>query len=112
MGGGNFAQLGRVAHMPAPTLFQNKAANLTRSRRCSVELLSKCSSSRISVHPRYLLTGAEIIAEDHRDSSHSFHEARSAGGISHNLPPSRGGGKSRLAARLVQACCLRATSRA
>ena len=41
--------------MPAPTLFQNEAANLTRSLRCSVELLSKCSSSRISVLPRWLV---------------------------------------------------------
>src|SRR5262249_57078641 len=49
MGGGRFAPLGSVAHMPAPTLFQNEAANLTRSRRCSVELLAKCPSSRISV---------------------------------------------------------------
>src|SRR5262249_38528045 len=52
--------------IPAPTLFQNEAANLTRSLRCSVELLSKCPSSRMSVLPR--LTGAEIIAEDRQDS--------------------------------------------
>jgi hypothetical protein len=49
--------------MPAPTLFQNEAANLTRSLRCNVDLLSKCSSSRMSVLLRWL-TGAEIIAED------------------------------------------------
>src|SRR6266446_5552434 len=39
--------------IPAPTLFQNEAANLTRSLRCSVELLSKCSSSRMSVLLKY-----------------------------------------------------------
>ena len=41
--------------MPAPTLFQNEAANLTRSLRCSVELLSKCPSNRMSVLPRSLV---------------------------------------------------------
>src|SRR2546429_9678611 len=39
--------------IPAPTLFQNEAANLTRSLRCTVELLSKCSSSRMSVLLKY-----------------------------------------------------------
>src|SRR5258708_20514025 len=39
--------------IPAPTLFQNEAANLTRSLRCSVELLSKCSSTRMSVLLKY-----------------------------------------------------------
>src|SRR4029077_1839278 len=39
--------------IPAPTLFQNEAANLTRSLRCSIELLSKCSSSRMSVLLKY-----------------------------------------------------------
>src|SRR5262249_26090134 len=39
--------------IPAPTLFQNEAANLTRSLRCSVERLSKCSSSRMSVLLKY-----------------------------------------------------------
>src|SRR6516164_4084689 len=58
--------------MPAPTLFQNEAAILTRSLRCSVELLSKCSSSRMSILRGSLLTGAEIIAEDRRDSRLSF----------------------------------------
>src|SRR5262249_9004572 len=57
------AYLRKMPLMPAPTLFQNEAANLTRSLHCSVELLSKCSSSRMSILPRWL-TGAEIIAED------------------------------------------------
>src|SRR5262249_1455858 len=46
--------------MPAPTLFQNEAANLTRSFRCSVELLSKCSSSRISVLLQQPLDGVKM----------------------------------------------------
>jgi hypothetical protein len=33
----------------APTIFQNSAANLTRSLRCSVELLTKYASSMISL---------------------------------------------------------------
>src|SRR5215813_4585073 len=39
--------------IPAPTIFQNEAANLTRSLRCSVELLSKYSSSRMAVLLKY-----------------------------------------------------------
>src|SRR5262249_57726167 len=46
--------------IPAPTLFQNEAANLTRSFRCSVELLSKCSSSRISVLLQQPLDGVKM----------------------------------------------------
>src|SRR5262249_16348433 len=46
--------------IPAPTLFQNEAANLTRSLRCTVELLSKCSSSRISVLLQWPLHGVKM----------------------------------------------------
>src|SRR5262249_45060338 len=80
--------------MPAPTLFQNKAANLTR---CSAVASSCFQSVPLAACPSShgsWLTG-EIIAKDHRDSPHSFHEAPGASGISHNQSRSRGGGKSR-----------------
>src|SRR6266436_9748708 len=59
--------------IPAPTLFQNEAANLTRSLRCSVELLSKCASSRMSDLPWWLVDGdnSRRSMENRRDPSHS-----------------------------------------
>src|SRR6516165_9257271 len=61
--------------------------------RCSVELLSKVPLAACPSSHGSWLTG-EIIAKDHRDYPHSFHEAPGAGGISHNQSRSRGGGKS------------------
>src|SRR6266446_9827459 len=53
--------------IPAPTLFQNEAANLTRSLRCTVELLSKCSSSRMSVLLKYAVPRLEhLLPNAHR----------------------------------------------
>src|SRR5260370_42471520 len=55
--------------IPAPMLFQYEAANLTRSLRWSVELLSKCSSSRIFVLLKYAVPvcrSEQLLPSAHR----------------------------------------------
>src|SRR6516162_1144138 len=80
--------------IPAPTLFQNEAANLTRSLRCSVELLSKCSSSRMSVLLKYAVP---VCCLEHSlpNAHRHLEEAVDDGDARHAVAPS---------SKLVWAC--------